>query len=128
MHPESLFETETVKDIVVVTPTRDMGEFEMASNEIPAYDQLVELTDGRSVVVDLAKTDYFGSSTIGMFIRLVKHVHSQGRAIAFCNLSKHEQEVVDITHVHELLDLKDSQESAIEFVENAIAKTKSDSA
>ena len=86
---EALFESEDLGYVVVVSPTRDMGEFEMADYDVSAYDQLVRLTDGRNVVLDFSQTDYFGSSTIGMFIRLAKHVHAQNRAIAFCNLSEH---------------------------------------
>jgi anti-anti-sigma factor len=121
MSKEALFETEDLGDVVVVSPTRDMGEFEMATNDVPAFEQLVALTDGRHVVVDLSQTDYFGSSTIGLFIRLAKHVHALKRAVAFCNLSKHESQVVGITHVSEILDIRDSRESAIEFVRSKTA-------
>jgi anti-anti-sigma factor len=123
MSKDALFESEDLGDVVVVSPTRDMGEFEIASSDVPAYDQLAGLTDGRNVVIDLSQTDYFGSSTIGMFIRLAKHVHARGRAIAFCNLSKHESQVVGITHVGQVLDVRDSRESAIEFVRSDTANT-----
>lgn len=121
MSNKALFESEDLGDVFVVSPTRDMGEFEMASNDVAVYDQLVELTDGRNVVIDLAQTDYFGSSTLGMFIQLAKHVHAQNRTIAFCNLSKHEREVMSISHVNEILDIKDSRESALTFIRNASA-------
>lgn len=123
MSLESLFESEDLGDVVVVSPTRDMGEFEMASSDIPAYDQLVDLTHGRNIVVDLSQTDYFGSSTIGLFIRLAKHVHAEGRAIAFCNLSPHEAQVIGITHVSEVLAITDSREAAIELVRSTANRT-----
>ena len=122
MSKEALLESEDLGDVVVVSPTRDMGEFEMADYDVSAYDQLVRLTDGRNVVLDFSQTDYFGSSTIGMFIRLAKHVHAQNRAIAFCNLSEHELQVIGITHINEILDFKDSRKSAIEFVRNDTAR------
>lgn len=122
MSAEPLFEIEDLGDIVVISPVRDMGEFEMADADLPAYQQLLELATDRSVVIDMSRTDYFGSSTVGLFIRLVKQVQSHNRAVAFCNLSLHEQEVVGITHVKELLNVKDSREDAIAFVRNTISK------
>jgi hypothetical protein len=102
MSTEPLFDVEDLGDVVVITPTRNMGEFEIAN-------------------IDLSRTDYFGSSTIGLFIQLVKHVHANNHAIAFCNLSKHEREIAGITHVSEILDVLDSHEAALEFVRNAAA-------
>ena len=122
MHNNTLFQTEKSGDTVIVVPLRDMGEFEMASmdaEEAPPFEQLVQLTDGHNVVVDLSQTDYFGSSTIGLFNRLVAHVRSRSRRIAFCNLSPHEREVIDITHVDRFWDVKDSREAALEFVSEA---------
>jgi anti-anti-sigma factor len=125
MSQEALFKSEDLGDVVVVSPTRDMGEFEMADCDAPAYDQLVKLTDGRNVVFDFSQTDYFGSSSIGIFIRLAKHVRGQDRVIAFCNLSEHEMQVIRITHINEILDFKDSRESAIEFVRGNTVQNKS---
>ncbi len=121
MHDTTLFQTEQSGDTIIVLPMKDMGEFEMASisaDQTSAFDQLVKLTDGFNVVVDLSHTDYFGSSTIGLFNRLVAHVHVQSRKIAFCNLSLHEKEVVKITHINKLWDVKPSRAAALEYVAN----------
>ncbi len=122
MSDTPLFETEDLGDIIVVSPIRDMGEFEMAEADVPVYQQLLKLTDQRGIVIDMSQTDYFGSSTIGMFIQLVEHAHKQGRAIAFCNLSQHERQVVGITHVNKILDVVDSRKEAIDFVRNSTLK------
>jgi anti-anti-sigma factor len=127
MSGKPLFETEDLGDIVVVSPIRNMGEFEMTDVNVPVYQQLIELTNGRGVVINLSQTDYFGSSTIGMFIQLVKHVHEQNLAIALCNLSQHQQQVVGITHVSEILDVMDSRAEAIEFVRNSTSKAVTES-
>lgn len=126
MSNKRLFKTEEFGDIIVVMPLRDMGEFELVELDTPALTQLVEMTNGRNVVVDLSQTDYFGSSTIGLFIQFTKHVHSQDRRIAFCNLSSHEQQVVGITHVDQLLDIRKSRTDAIEFVSKKGTVTVSD--
>jgi anti-anti-sigma factor len=119
MHDMTLFESEQSGDTMIVMPMKDMGEFEMASiaaGQPSAFDQLVQLTDGFDVVLDLSHTDYFGSSTIGLFNRLVSHVHAQSRKIAFCNLSEHEKEVINITHINRLWDMKASRDEALEYV------------
>lgn len=119
MQKNSIFQTEQVGDTVIVTPTKNMGEFEMSSMEgcqTPAYDQLVQLTRGYNVVIDLSCTDYFGSSTIGLFNRLVTHVQKNARRIAFCNPSAHEREVISITHMNKLWDVKTSRAEALTAV------------
>lgn len=119
MSDKELFQSEMIGNTIIIVPTRNMGEFEMAEMEadpMSAFQQLAELTDGHNVVVDLSQTDYFGSSTIGLFNRLVSHVREQSRKVAFCNLSSHEQEVVQITRVSDFWDVKESREEAIRFV------------
>lgn len=124
MDEARLFKTEDLGDVIVVRPVRNMGEYEIADSVTPAFDTLVAMTTDRNVVLDLSGTDYFGSSTIGLFLQFVKHVHAQERKIAFCRLSSHEQEIAGITHINQLLNVKDSLAEAIDFV--ATHKTKKD--
>lgn len=116
MVESTLFKTEDLSDVMVVTPVRNMGEFRLADSITPAFEQLVELTDDKNVVFDLSETDYFGSSTIGLFIHFAKHVHSQNRKIAFCGFSTHEKQIVGITHVNQFFDVRESLASAIALV------------
>ena len=118
---DEMFQSADHGDVVVVTPLKDMGEFELAQLDVPVYPQLLALTEGRHVVIDLGKTDYFGSSTIGIFIRLVNHAHEQGKKIAFCRLSKHENELVDITHMADFWHIEESVEDAVAFVRGVSA-------
>ena len=122
MDLNSLFQTEVCDDIVILLPLRDMGEFEVSewSSESPSpFELLVALIDGHNVVVDCSKTDYFGSSTIGFFNRVVQHVERQQRHIAFCNLSEHEREVIQVTHMDKLWRVVESRELAVEQVSGA---------
>lgn len=112
MNIETLFETETSDNTIVLTPVRDMGEFEMAVYDMPVFEYLKELVAEKNVIIDFSKTDYFGSSTIGMFIRLVQHIRDFGRHIVFCNLSTHEEELLKITHILSLWTVVDSLEDA----------------
>lgn len=119
MNDDAFFQTHQIGDTIVVEPLRNMGEFEMATIEASqdsAFERLVRLTGENNVVIDLNQTDYFGSSTIGLFNRLVLHVQGADRKIAFCNLSKHETEIVDITHVNKLWAIKDSRDDALAYV------------
>ena len=119
MSEHSLFESKLVDGVMVVIPLRNMGEFEMASaraGDVSPFDRLTQLTNGYNVVIDLSQTDYFGSSTIGLFNRFNSHVKEQNRRIAFCNLSPHEHEVVRITHVNKLWNVKDTLSEALQSV------------
>lgn len=119
MDEEPLFEAQDIGDAVILSPVRNLGEFEISgtdADQLSVFEQLVKLSNGRHVVLDLSRTDYFGSSTIGLFNRLVIHVRKKNRRIAFCNLSEHEKEVISITHIDRLWDVKDSREAALQFV------------
>jgi hypothetical protein len=45
-------------------------------------------------------------------------VHAQSLRNAFCNLSSHEKEVISITHINRLWDVKASREEALDYVAN----------
>ncbi|MEZ6130450.1 MAG: STAS domain-containing protein [Planctomycetaceae bacterium] len=119
MSDDVLFQTTQIGDTIVVEPTRNMGEFEMAeidATQDSAFQQLVRLAGTNHVVMDLGQTDYFGSSTIGLFNRFVNHVKAGDRRIAFCNLSKHEQEIIDITRMNQLWEVRQTRDEALAYV------------
>jgi anti-anti-sigma factor len=93
----------------------------MSDDQSSLFDHLVKITDGYNVVVDLSQTDYFGSSAIGLFNRLVSHVTDKSHRIAFCNLSEHETEVIDITHLNQIWEIKGSRNDALQFVSEPVA-------
>ena len=51
----------------------------------------------KNVVIDFHRSDYFGSTALGFFVRLWKRVTMRNGRMAFCNLSQHGAEILRIT-------------------------------
>lgn len=116
MDIDTLFQTEHDGDIVIITPLRNMGEFDLAEYDIPLLKSLKQLTAEKDVVIDFSHTDYFGSSTIGIFIQLIREVQKAAHHIVFCNLSEHEQEVIRVTNLDKLWNIVDTRDDALKHL------------
>ena len=116
MAASSPFEIECQDDTLIVTPVSDLGEFDYLQllDDTKETLQLIEQSDTRrNVVVDFHKTDYFGSTVLGLFVRLWKRVSSRNGRMVFCNLSEHEREILTIANLDELWPICDSREDAV---------------
>jgi len=118
MATTSLFEVERAGDVVVVTPTADLREFEYRDIEAAAQVLLDLLgTAGvKRVVLDFHKTDFYGSTALGFFLRLWKRVSAQGGRMAFCNVSEQEREVLAVTRLDGIWPICGSKEEALTAV------------
>jgi anti-anti-sigma factor len=113
-----LFELEHEGDTVIVIPTVDMREFEyqrIQSGAKQVFD-LVESGSAKNIVMDFSKTDYYGSTALGFFLKLWTRVTSRGGRMAFCNISAHEKEILEITMLHRLWPICASRKEALERV------------
>jgi anti-anti-sigma factor len=113
-----LFELQHEGDTVIVIPTVDMREFEYQRIESGAKHvfELVESGRANNVVMDFSKTDYYGSTALGFFLKLWTRVTSRGGRMAFCNISAHEREILEITMLHRLWPIYSSRKEALERV------------
>ncbi|MEZ6122511.1 MAG: STAS domain-containing protein [Planctomycetaceae bacterium] len=84
-----VFEFEQEGDVLVVVPTGSLIEFR--DNDIRnAYNETYRLLDQdgtRHLLVDFHRLDYFGSTFVGMLIRLAKKARQGGGEAVLCNLS-----------------------------------------
>jgi anti-anti-sigma factor len=105
-------------DTLVITPAADLREFEFEQIEAAAEETLAELKSGavRNVVIDFRKTDFYGSTALAFFVKLWKRVKSRGGQLAFCNVSVHEREILEITRLNTLWPICDSLTAALERV------------
>jgi anti-anti-sigma factor len=113
--PTGIFEIEKVGEVIVLSPWRDLRELEYSTIEA----ELCRLANEPSVtrvVVDLGRTDYFGSTALGMLTVLCGHVEGRGGRIAFCNLSEHEREILALTGLTEVWPVYASRREALEAV------------
>ena len=76
---QALFEVEFLEDTMIVTPNRNLSEFEYDHIEEEARRllKLWETTDVKNVIVDFYRTDYCGSTALGLLVKLWNHVQSR---------------------------------------------------
>jgi anti-anti-sigma factor len=113
-----LFHLEHHGDTIVVIPTTHMREFEYQRIEAGAKRvfELVESGRIKNVVIDLNKTDYYGSTALGLFVKFWKRVTSRGGRMAFCNISDNERKILEIATLHRLWPICASRQEALEQV------------
>lgn len=85
-----LFEFETQGNVLILTPRGSMMEYRDAElrnayNEAYRYLMAPEVNH---MMVDFSSMDYFGSTFVGMLIRLARKIRSDGGEAALCCLSE----------------------------------------
>ena len=113
-----MFEIEKQGDVVIVTPERDLREFEFGEIEDEGMQllRLLESREARNVVIDFSHTDYYGSTALSFFVKLWKRVRANGGKMAFCNVSAHELEILELTKLDTLWGLYGSRDEAVRQV------------
>lgn len=115
-----LFLTECRDKIAIVTATRDLSEFVYESLETEATSVMALLGDGqcRSVVIDLSRTDYCGSTALGLFLKIWKLTRANNGKMSFCGLSENEKEVFATMKLDSLWPICDTLEESLAAVGN----------
>ena len=117
--PLSLFEIECQGDTVIISPVIDLREFEyeqLVDEANEAFDYLEKTRNAKNLVVDFQKTDYFGSTALGFFLKLWKKVRDRKGQMAFCQLSDHEKEILTVTKLDSLWPICQSRDEALKLV------------
>jgi stage II sporulation protein AA (anti-sigma F factor antagonist) len=113
-----VFEVEREEQTLILTPTKNLGE--LANGQIDAEEKailhLLADVPAKNLVLDFHKTDYFGSSALGFFVRLWKLVRGRGGCLAICHLSDHEREILTVCGFDSLWPIHPSREEALEAV------------
>lgn len=113
-----IFEIEQEDDTIIVVPEMDLRELDYQRIEEGAR-TILELLDGiniKNVVIDFHKTDYFGSTALGIFIRLWKRVSSKNGRMALCNISDNEKEILEIMKLDHFWQIRSSRTEALAAV------------
>ena len=119
-----LFVIERDGDTLILTPQKDLREFEYQHIEGGAREVLDLLGQGsvKNLVMDFHKTDYYGSTALGFFVKLWKRVRARNGQLAFCNVSNHEREILRATNLDNLWPLCASRQEAVEAVKRSAAQ------
>lgn len=114
-----LFRIEEVGQILVLSPQTNLSELELTCLDEAIRDVMQQL-DARgfqNLVLDFARTDYYGSTALGFFIRLWKRVRSMGGSMVMCNVSPHEREVLKLTRLDDLWTICSTRQEALGYLE-----------
>lgn len=109
---------EQIGETVVITPSKDLSElgFDQIVRDADCALQLLDGTRTKNAVFDFRHTDYYGSTALSFFVKIWKRVREIGGALAFCNLSDHEREILVITKLDTLWVVCESREEALRAV------------
>jgi anti-anti-sigma factor len=112
------FKVECEGQTLIVTPLTDLRELDYEEIEAGARDILNLLGNGsiKNVVMDFQKTDYYGSTALGFFVKLWKRVRDRNGRMAFCRMSDHEREILQVTNLGGLWPICASRQEAIKAV------------
>ena len=93
------FNVEHDGDTFIVTPAANMGETtqEHVTDAMKRLLSDLLTSTAKNLIFDFHRTDYFGSTALGFFIRVWKTVEERGGRMAFCNLSAHQKEILAVT-------------------------------
>jgi anti-anti-sigma factor len=112
------FEIEQDRDTLIVTPLVNLRELDYPEIEAELSGVLDRVGDGtvRNVVVDFHRTDYFGSTALGFFVKLCLRLHRCQGKLAFCNVSALEREILEVTRLDHLWPICSSRTEAVAVV------------
>jgi anti-anti-sigma factor len=105
----------------IISPGGNLGEFaftDLQRELTDALRQFDEMPEVRNVVIDFANSDYFGSSALGLLVRLWKRVRQRGGTMAVCNLSEHETEILQACNLDDLWNVCSDRVEAFAVIEN----------
>ncbi len=123
--PTDLFEIELLGDTLIVTPRHSLRELEFHEIEEKAAEvvNFLRSTSARNVVVDLHRTDYCGSTALGAFAQFWQVVKARQGRMALCNISEHEEEVLQVTNLETLWPICANRAAALALVNSAAIRT-----
>jgi anti-anti-sigma factor len=109
------FKIEREEDTIVVVPTLDLRELEYQRIEEGAKTilELLDSTTIKNVVLDFHMTDYFGSTALGLFLKFWKRIIGKNGRMAFCNLSDHEKEILQVMKLDHFWPIYSSRSQAL---------------
>jgi anti-sigma B factor antagonist len=113
------FDIEQKGKTLIVTALTDLREFDYQDVEAGADEIFRLLASGtiKNVVLDFHKTDYYGSTALGFFIKLWKRVRHHDGRLAFCCVSPHEKEILNVTRLDNLWPICATRDEAMKAVE-----------
>jgi anti-anti-sigma factor len=113
---ERIFEFEPRDNTLVVVPVINLRESDCQQIEEAAADlfQLLDRSRYQNIVLDFYKTDFYGSMALSLFVKLWKWAKSRNGRLVCCNLSEHEQEILEVAHLDHLWPICETRSEALQ--------------
>ena len=122
MISSSVLRVEQAGETVIITPLVNLGEMIFDTHKAEIIDTLRPLeTDEavRNVVLDFEEADYFGSSAVGIFVRLWRRLNARGGQLVVCNASEHELDILNTTNLDDVWPVCDDRQAALRLLEES---------
>jgi anti-anti-sigma factor len=100
-------------DTLVLTPIVNLSEVEYTEAMTQGIIELLADSSIKNLVIDFHRTDYFGSTALGSFIRMWKSIQERQGRMAFCNLSAHQKEILAVTKLDAYWTLHGTKDEAV---------------
>jgi anti-anti-sigma factor len=113
-----IFDVQLLGPTIVLTPLGNLNELEYSQIDKAAAQMLRLLSQdqSRNIVLDFHRTDYYGSTALGFFLKLWKRVKMRHGHMAFCNVSPHELEILRITRLDKFWPICSSRAEALRVI------------
>jgi len=118
MPPKELYTAERDGDILILTPLINMSELEYSQTMTTEILALFNDPTIKNLILDFQKTDYFGSTALGFFIRLYKMIKDHGGRMVLCNVSAHETEILEVTKLSDYWTIHPTREAALKAIKS----------
>jgi anti-anti-sigma factor len=116
IYSTGIFEVDRLGGVFVLEPQQDLHELDC--REIAAEgEEVLRLASDPSVegvVVDFGRTDAFGSSALELLVRLWRRMRDRDGCMALCNVSDHENEILEATGLADFWPVYPSRAEAVE--------------
>jgi len=91
------------------------GRITLGEASVAVRDVIIDLMGkgNKKILLNLGKVDYIDSSGIGVLVTGFSTVRSQGGELKLVNLSKRIRDLLHITKLYSLFDVKDDEAAAI---------------
>jgi anti-anti-sigma factor len=95
---------EVVKDTIVVTPVRNIGEldYQRFYADVNGVIKLLEQKRASNVIIDFCRTRMFGSDAVYLFLKLRRQVQANRGRMALCGLSHYSMEILTVMGLERL--------------------------
>ena len=73
----------------------------------------------RDLVIDLSRVEFLDSCAIGVMIKVLKTVQDRGGRLILAGVNRHILKILDITHLNNVLEIRDSVNVALEELKSS---------